>query len=91
MKILKRFFIWLTLMCFCNAGYNQSNRNSNKTVLANKAITTNKALDSKLDSIFSSFNKTTPGVAVTVIDNGKVIAKKSLWYGKPGTQYSIYT
>ncbi len=77
MKILKRFFIWLTLMCFCNAGYNQSNRNSNKTASANKAITTNKALDSKLDSIFSSYNKTTPGIAVTVLQKGKVLAKKA--------------
>ena len=39
--------------------------------------TTNQSLDKKLDSIFSSFNRNTPGVAVTVLQNGKVIAKKA--------------
>ena len=31
----------------------------------------------KLDSIFSSFTNATPGAAVTVIQNGKLLAKRS--------------
>ena len=55
---------------------------------------TQKALEEKLDSIFSSFNKSTPGVAVTVIENGKVIAKKayglaSLEHKAPFTHNSV--
>jgi hypothetical protein len=37
----------------------------------------NLKLQKKLDSIFSSFNNSTPGVAITVLQNGKVIAKKA--------------
>ncbi len=87
MKISKHFFIWLTLMGFFKAGYNQSNRNNNKTALTHKSISANKALDSKLDFIFSSFNKTTPGVAITVIENGKVIAKKA--YGMASLEFNV--
>lgn len=35
------------------------------------------ALQNKIDSVFNSFNKTTPGVALTVLQKGKIIAKKS--------------
>ncbi len=41
----------------------------------------------KLDSIFSSFNKTTPGAAVTVIQNGKVLAKRS--YGLASLEHNV--
>jgi len=41
----------------------------------------------KLDSIFSSFNKTTPGAAVTVMQNGKVIAKRS--YGLASLEHKV--
>jgi CubicO group peptidase (beta-lactamase class C family) len=58
-------------------GYSQPNASNNKTKAVTKTITPGQALDRKLDSIFSSFNKNTPGVAVTVLENGKVIAKKA--------------
>ncbi len=42
------------------------------------ALNNNAALNKKLDSIFSSFNnKKSPGFAVTVIQNGRVITKKN--------------
>src|SRR5688572_12992130 len=41
----------------------------------------------KLDSIFSSFNKTTPGAAVTVLQNGKVLAKRS--YGLASLEHKV--
>jgi CubicO group peptidase (beta-lactamase class C family) len=45
------------------------------------------ALVQKLDSLFSSFNKNTPGVAVTVLENGKAMAKKA--YGKSSLEFGI--
>ena len=63
------------------------------TVIAQKIkVTTGKtssiqtALEEKLDSIFSSFNKSTPGVAVTVLQNGKVWAKKA--YGMASLEHN---
>lgn len=47
----------------------------------------NTALNKKLDSIFSYFNKTTPGAAVTVIQNGKILAKKS--YGLASLEHKV--
>ena len=73
------------------------------TVIAQKIkVTTGKtssiqtALEEKLDSIFSSFNKSTPGVAVTVLQNGKVWAKKaygmaSLEHNTPFTHNTVST
>lgn len=46
----------------------------------------NKALQAKLDSIFSSFNTTTPGIAVTILKDGKVIAKKA--YGMASLEHN---
>jgi CubicO group peptidase (beta-lactamase class C family) len=34
-------------------------------------------LTRKLNSIFSSLNNSTPGVAITVLQNGKMIVKKA--------------
>jgi hypothetical protein len=45
---------------------------------------TNVKLDKIIDSNFKSFNNTTPGVAITVLQNGKPIVKKNLWSCKPG-------
>jgi CubicO group peptidase (beta-lactamase class C family) len=41
----------------------------------------------KLDSIFSSFTKATPGAAVTVLQNGKVLAKRS--YGLASLEHNV--
>ncbi len=70
--------------------FSATNAQKNK-ITSGKAITenttTDKSLDAKLDSIFSSFNKTTPGIAVTVIENGKVIAKKA--YGMASLEFGV--
>ncbi len=48
----------------------------------------NSLLNKKIDSIFSSFNnKKSPGIAVTVIQNGKVIAKKD--YGMASIELQV--
>ncbi len=44
-------------------------------------------LDQKLDSIFSSFKKNTPGFAITVIEKGKVLARKS--YGMASIELQV--
>lgn len=45
-------------------------------------------LDKKLDSLFKDFNKTpSPGYAITVIQNGKVITKKD--YGQASLEYNV--
>lgn len=44
-------------------------------------------LDQKLDSLFSSFKKNTPGIAVTVIEKGKVVAKKA--YGMASIELRV--
>jgi CubicO group peptidase (beta-lactamase class C family) len=54
---------------------------------ANTASASNLQLQKKLDSIFSSFNKNTPGVAVTVLQDGKVLAKKA--YGMASLEFSV--
>lgn len=54
--------------------------------LEKNTTASNLQLQKKLDSIFSSFNKSTPGVAVTVMQNGKVIAKKV--YGLASLEHS---
>jgi CubicO group peptidase (beta-lactamase class C family) len=45
------------------------------------------SLEKKLDSIFSSFSQSTPGIAVTVLKNGKVIAKKA--YGLASLEFKV--
>ncbi|MBC7934703.1 MAG: serine hydrolase, partial [Rhizobacter sp.] len=48
----------------------------------------NSILNKKIDSIFSSFNnKKSPGVSVSVIQNGKVIAKKD--YGMANIELQV--
>lgn len=48
----------------------------------------NKAdLVQKLDSYFSAYNKNTPGIAITVVENGKVLAKKS--YGMASLELTV--
>lgn len=44
-------------------------------------------LDIKLDSIFSTFKAGTPGIAVTVIHDGKLIAKKA--YGMASIEFNV--
>ncbi len=46
------------------------------------------SLQKKLDSVFKSFNsRTSPGVAITILQNGKLIAKKT--YGMASLEHKI--
>ncbi len=50
--------------------------------------TVNKELEAKIDSFLTSHDNTTsPGVAVTVLENGKVIAKKA--YGLASVEHNV--
>jgi CubicO group peptidase (beta-lactamase class C family) len=48
---------------------------------------TNRAAEAKIDSIFASYNSQTPGVAVAIVKDGKVIFKKG--YGMANLDHDI--
>ncbi|MES2649277.1 MAG: serine hydrolase domain-containing protein [Bacteroidota bacterium] len=50
-------------------------------------LNNNHSLDKKIDSIFKSFNQQTPGVAISIIQNGKLISKKT--YGMANIEHKI--
>ena len=78
-KILSVAVFLLLLNIF---SYGQQNPKS-KPLTANIA-----ALNKKLDSLFSSYNNSTsPGCAVTILENGKVIAKKA--YGMANIENKV--
>lgn len=52
-----------------------------------KTTINNDSLNKKLDSLFSRFNENTPGVAITIIEDGNVIAKKA--YGMASLEYDV--
>lgn len=57
-------------------------------ILCNYSIAqTNKLAGRKIDSTFASYNSQTPGVAVAIVKNGKVIFKKG--YGMANLNYNI--
>jgi CubicO group peptidase (beta-lactamase class C family) len=79
------FFLLLLLFSVLISAKAQKTKSSSAK---NKQHTSaNLKLEKKLDSIFSSFNKSTPGVAVTVLQNGKVIAKKA--YGMASLEFGV--
>lgn len=51
------------------------------------AQTTDNPIDKQIDTLFSGYNSTTPGVAVAVVKDGKVIFKKG--YGTANLEYDI--
>lgn len=55
--------------------------------VGNVKTTINKTLEKKLDSIFSSYNRNTPGIAVTVLENGNVMTKKA--YGMASLEFGV--
>lgn len=66
-----RLFWILSLPIFCSAAMAQ----------------TDKAAARKIDSIFASYHSKTPGVAVAVVKNGKVVFKKG--YGSANLNYNV--
>lgn len=78
----KLFLIPFLLFAIVSLGQ-QSVKNNSGIISA-----TDPVLNKKLDSIFSSFNNTkSPGVAVSVIQNGKLIAKKD--YGMASIELQV--
>lgn len=57
------------------------------TLSSNIIAQINKIADKKVDSIFASYNSQTPGVAVAIVKNGKVIFKKG--YGMADLSHNI--
>jgi CubicO group peptidase (beta-lactamase class C family) len=49
--------------------------------------TTDNAIDKQIDNLFSNYNRATPGVAVAVVRDGKIIFKKG--YGAANLEYDI--
>jgi CubicO group peptidase (beta-lactamase class C family) len=49
--------------------------------------TTGNAIDKQIDQLFSNYNSTTPGVAVAIVQDGKIIFKKG--YGTANLEYDI--
>lgn len=49
--------------------------------------TTENAIDKQIDQLFSSYNQATPGVAVAVVRDGKIIFKKG--YGAANLEFDI--
>ncbi|HEU0111378.1 MAG TPA: serine hydrolase domain-containing protein, partial [Flavisolibacter sp.] len=76
--LLGHRFVVMVMILVCYTGYGQT-----KNITSRE----NKSLHNTLDSIFSSFNKTTPGVAVTILQNGKVTAKKA--YGLASLEHNV--
>ncbi len=73
----RKFILLLILSCLFIILYPQKTPPGTAKQNSSKVTIPNKTLEAKLDSIFSSNTKSTPGIAVTVLKNGKVIAKKA--------------
>ena len=83
----RKFIVLLILSCLFILLYAQKTPSGAAKQNSSKVTIPNKTLEAKLDSIFSSFNKSTPGIAVTVLQNGKVIAKKA--YGLASLEFKV--
>ena len=52
-------------------------------VLVNGSVhSQNNDIERKIDSLFSNYNSSTPGVAIAVIKDGNVVFKKRVWVGE---------
>lgn len=71
-RILKSFLLIVFIVLSGNAFYGQ---------------TIDNAIDKQIDQLFSGYNSTTPGVAVAVIKDGKIIFKKG--YGTANLEYEL--
>ncbi|MEO5985337.1 MAG: serine hydrolase domain-containing protein [Ferruginibacter sp.] len=86
MNLQLKTFILLIMSCLFLNSFAQKVQSKNSQP-AIKKFKTNKVLEAKLDSIFSYYNKSTPGIAVTVLKQGKVIAKKV--YGLASLEHKV--
>jgi len=83
----RKFILLLILSCLFIILYAQKTPPGTAKQNSSKVTIPNKTLEAKLDSIFSSFNKSTPGIAVTVLQKGKVLAKKA--YGLASLEFKV--
>jgi len=49
--------------------------------------TIDNAIDKQIDQLFSNYNRATPGVAVAIVQDGKIVFKKG--YGAANLEYDI--
>ena len=77
-KMEKKLFITVLFLVFLNLAYSQ--------VTDNLTINVSE-LDKKLDSIFSMLSENEPGCAVTIIQNDKIISRKS--YGHANIENKV--
>jgi len=82
--VYKISLLLLPLLIMINA---EAQKTKLRVAKPNTASASNLQLQKKLDSIFSSLNQSRPGVAVTVLQNGKVIAKKA--YGMASLEHQV--
>ena len=71
-RILKSYLLIVFITAACNALYGQTNDTT---------------IDKQIDKLFTGYNSTTPGVAVAVVKDGKIIFKKG--YGTANLEYDL--
>jgi len=71
-RILKSYLLIVFTALTCTALYGQK---------------IDAAIDKQIDRLFSGYNSTTPGVAVAVVKDGKIIFKKG--YGAANLEYDM--
>jgi CubicO group peptidase (beta-lactamase class C family) len=79
----KLFLIHLLFLLSVITSFGQENGRNNSEIIPDH----NPALNKKLDSIFSSFDNTSPGAAISILQNGKVLAKKA--YGLASLEHEV--
>jgi CubicO group peptidase (beta-lactamase class C family) len=84
---MNRFLLLSFLLILISiVGFAQEKKTTSSKA-ASKRGSSSVTLEITLDSIFSSFNENTPGAAITVIQDGKIIAKKA--YGMASLEHKI--
>src|SRR5688500_8208489 len=79
----KIFLSPLFFLIICCDLFGQSSLKNTDELFSNNAV----LLNSKIDSLFKFFNDKTPGVAVSVYQNGKLITRKT--YGMASIEHQI--
>ena len=70
-RIIKYIFQIATLLVISNGSVHSQNND----------------IEKKIDSLFSNYNSNTPGVAIAIIKDGKIVFKKG--YGSANLEYDI--
>ena len=78
-----KLFLGLFSLILVSITFGQHSEKGETEIVSNN----NHSLDKKIDSIFKSFNHQTPGVAISVFQNGKLISRKT--YGMASIEHKI--